>query len=287
MTKHFCLFVVVSGLACGGCAGPRLAMPTTWDNTAIAHELNQRVGAPVSASRKTPVHEREAVVYRIDRRLQLAAVEVCKRTFNNPRECASTLYQRSLVVIPENEDVNAFVGQRYDLTILGGLVSMAGSDDEIASVLAHEYSHALLGHVARSANNSMAGMAIGAAIGTAIGVAVAPKDSPAAGDIVTDIGMAGLNAGVMMGQLAFSQRMELEADHLGLFILQEAGYNLGAASQFFLRMIHAQNSRTRSGDKGFFGIFRTHPTHEHRIQRLIATEKMIQQGARRPFWKKK
>lgn len=37
---------------------------------------------------------------------------------------------------------------------------MAGSDDEIASVLAHEYSHALLGHVARSANNSMAGMAM-------------------------------------------------------------------------------------------------------------------------------
>lgn len=109
-----------------------------------------------------------------------------------------------------------------------------------------------------------------------------PDDPQAKGDVVTDIGMAGLNTGHYMGQLAFSKRMENEADHLGLFILADAGCNTRAASDFFVRMIHRQRQRTNSGQKGFFGIFRTHPTHENRILRLVATEKLIKNGARRP-----
>ena len=80
--------------------------------------------------------------------------------------------------------------------------------------------------------------------------------------------------------------MELEADHLGLFILHDAGYNMEIASQVSVRMSRLQHARTQSGDKGVFGVFRTHPTTGKRIEQLMATDWMIRQGARKPMWKK-
>lgn len=240
-----------------------------------------RISHPyIPPSRNTPINERLALTQRIDGKVLPAAMRVCQRTFRNPENCISTLVKRTLTVVAKDDDVNASVGGKYDLTVLGGLVAQAGTDGEIASVLSHEYAHALMGHVAKSKKNAWGGLLLGTV--AVIGLGAATGDP----SILVDLGSAATNIGVQMGALAYSKKMELEADHLGMFILHDAEYDVREASTFFLRMQRAQQHRSTNGDKRIFGIFNTHPPHKKRVEQLVATERLIDAGARRPIWKK-
>lgn len=259
-----------------GCASTRLARaPVT---PAVQVAVAQRLRQSPPPARHTPASEMLSVVTDVDKRVWKAAVSVCERTFSNPQDCSAIMLQRTLTVMHEEPDINAYVGSGYDLTILGGLVAAAGSDDEIAMVLAHEYAHALLGHVASSNANSGLGALVGLAAGIALATTVA-SDAENATDIIT----GGAQVGTRYGDLAFSEGMELEADHLGMFILHEAGYDISRSSDFFLRMISIQRDRERSGQEGVLGFLRTHPSDADRIHNLLATENMIKLGARRPL----
>ena len=273
--------LLVATLISVGCATTRLARPEIADTTHMT--VMGRWSQSLPPSLNTPVSERRKVVLDIDRSVNAAAVRVCQRTFSNPEDCPGLLAKRTLVVLPENNGINAFVGGNFDLTVLGGLVAVAGTDAEIASVLAHEYSHALLGHVAKSQTNS----ALGTLAGLATGVAVASATGTTDPQIATDIITGGTDAGSLFGSLYFSKSMELEADHLGMFILHEAGYDIKQSSNFFRRLIRLQSQREASGQKGMLGFLSTHPTDEMRILNLVATEEMIQQGTQQPNWKPK
>lgn len=281
MLRRRFLCLLSLALAASGCAKAKLQMPDVSDR-AIQLTASRRVMTPglLPPSRLTPIHERLAVVDRVDRNVRNGAVEVCRRTFSNPETCANLVSQRTLSVAIQDERINAHVGDRYNITILGGLVAVAGSDDEIAAVLAHEYSHAFLGHVAKSNQNTVGGMLIGAAIGATVGVATGDPD------VLVNLGNAGMELGGQFGHVSYSKDMEFEADHLGIFILHAAGYDVKAASAVMARFTQVQHQRTQSGEKGLIGIFRTHPPNQARIQQMVALEKLIEQGANRPVWKK-
>ena len=226
--------VVVVLLSLTGCAGTRVSLPQP--SPATQTELVRLFSAPVNRSRGIQPSSRLNVVTEVDRRVLLAAERVCQRTFSNPQDCPRLLNNRRLTVLADDEGINASVGQNFDLTVLGGLVRVSGSDDEIALVLAHEYSHALFGHVAASRNNSMWGELIAGLAGLAVIASTA--------DTITEsqiemIAIAGTALGAAMGQTVFSKDMELEADHLALFILDDAGYEMTKGMQF-------SNERTRS-----------------------------------------
>jgi len=274
------LCVLLLALTAIGCAKARLQMPDVTDGATKLTAL-RRVMTPgkLPPSRRTPVHERFAVVNRIDRKVRKGAIEVCQRTFNHPHICAETVSSRTLAVAAEDERINAYVGNRYNITVLGGLVAVAGSDDEIAAVLAHEYSHAFMGHVAKSNRNTVGGMLLGAAIGATVGAATGDPE------VFVNLGKAGVDLGGQFGQVAYSKDMEYEADHLGMFILHAAGYDIKAASAVMARLEQVQQQRTLSGDKGVIGIFQTHPRSHARIQQMVSLEKLIEQGADRPVWK--
>ncbi len=263
----------ISGL--GGCATPRLAPPTVASWTFSA--ARERMQSPIPTSRWTGASDQIALINRIDRRIMPATIRVCQRTFNNPEACPGLLRRRTLEVRVNDAGINAFVGTNYNLLLLGGLISHAGSDDEIAAVLAHEYSHALLAHPGKSERNRLGGMLIGAAIGAAIG---AKTDNPEWVNL-------GVRVGFETGNLMFSRSMELEADHLGMFILHEAGYDLRRATDFHVRMMHYAARGATVGVKGLLGFIATHPPPERRIDNMIATQQLIEAGARRPAWKKK
>ena len=125
--------------------------------------------------------------------------------------------------------------------------------------------------------NRLAGVLIGAVLGAAVG---AKTDNPSWVDL-------GVRAGFEAGSLAFSRSMELEADHLGVFILHEAGYDMKAATDFHVRLRNYVASGVSTGVNGFLGFMSTHPPPERRIDKLIATEAQIQAGARSPSWMKK
>ena len=262
-----------------GCATPKLARPFVSYETRA--EVARRWNEALVPSRLTPVSERGMVVYNIDMRINSAAVKVCQRTFSNPQDCPSLLGKRTLNVISEDNDANAFVGGKFDITVLGGLVSMAGNDDEIAFALAHEYSHALMGHVAKREANSGLGILAGLAAG--IAVAAATGSDFATG---TDITMSSMGIGEQIGSLSFSKDMELEADYLGMFILDEAGYEMRGGVDFIQRLSGLQRQREANGQKGVLGFIKTHPSDTKRVENLIATERVVSAGKKRPSWKK-
>ena len=153
MRTYLCLLLC---LLVSGCAGVKMNLPDPDHNT--RSQLAERFNSSIEQSRNIPPHDRLEVVNRVDRKVVSAAVRVCQRTFNNPENCAQSLYQRKLTVYHKSEGVNAFVGRNYDLYVLGGLVSISGSDDELAFVLAHEYTHALMGHVQKGMRNQALGV---------------------------------------------------------------------------------------------------------------------------------
>ena len=275
-----CCAVVVVLLSLTGCAGTRVSLPQP--SPATQTELVRLFSAPVNRSRGIQPSSRLNVVTEVDRRVLLAAERVCQRIFSNPQDCPRLLNNRRLTVLADDEGINASVGQNFDLTVLGGLVRVSGSDDEIALVLAHEYSHALFGHVAASRNNSMWGELIAGLAGLAVIASTA--------DTITEsqiemIAIAGTALGAAMGQTVFSKDMELEADHLALFILDDAGYEMTKGMQFFQRTYQIQGQMNVAGRGQVVGFFATHPSDEERLLQLMATHNMIERGATRPLWK--
>ena len=267
------LFLIVIVLVNVGCAGTRILTPQIGPHIHTASLV--RMGQSIPNSRLTPENERTAVVNRIDKRVNEAAIRVCQRSFNNPGSCPGIFQKRTLVVKFDDGRINASVGEKYDLTVLGGLVAYAGSDDEIAAVLAHEYSHAVLGHPGKSAANAGLGMLAGIAAGTYVGV---KTENPDFVDLGAQIGYG-------VGTLVFSKSMELTADHFGMFILHEAEYDIRAAAQFHIRMMKLEAEGATSDEKGLLGFLHTHPSPERRIQKLMATEEMIFSGDRTPSWR--
>jgi len=268
--------VLTLAVLLGGCAGTRMMTPQTapW----VHAEARQRMHQPIPDPRNITLgSDQLAVVERIDNRVLPAAIQVCRKSFrDSDEECERLLRGRTLDVRSDDNSINAFVGYNYDVTLLGGLISAAGSDDEIAAVLAHEYSHALLRHPQKAVANRLGGMLIGAAVGAAVG---AKKDD-------SRYVRLGAEAGVTVGSLVFSRSMELAADHFGLFIMHEAGYDVRAAAQFHIRMARLASSGSSTNPGGFLGFLSTHPPPERRVDKLIAAEEMISSGARRPIWKK-
>ena len=185
-----------------GCAGTRVSLPQPDSATHTA--LARLFSSDVEQSRGVPQRDRHTVVDRIDRRIRPAAVRVCEITFSNPQSCAVLLSGRSLIVLSEIDDINASVGDRFNLTVLGGLVREAGSDDEIALVLAHEYSHALFGHVTASRNNSLWGEVVAGLAGLAV---IASNADTITDAQIETVAMGSTAVGAAMGETAFSKGM--------------------------------------------------------------------------------
>ncbi len=166
---------------------------------------------------------------------------------------AST-YPWNIYVLNGDDVVNAAATRGNYVFVWTGLLKLATTDDQLATVLGHEIGHVLAHHTqptpAEEANSMIAGVAGQAAYST-----------------------IGGTAGAMGGQLASllaqallvnpgSQRMELEADHIGLFMLAKAGYNPDEAIVFWKKM------QFQTGDSGSLAFLSTHPPSSERIQEL-------------------
>ena len=267
-------------VACAGGAKIALPLPDSDSRAEVSHLF----GTPLVPARVIPRSGMVAVMNRIDQRIQPAAAEVCRRTFNNPQDCPF-LSRRTITVYPNSLEINAFIDENLNVGVLGGLVSRTGCDDEIALVLAHEYAHALFGHVAKTSENSMWGELIAAMAGVGVMGAVAKSGGTLTDWQIDDLAYDGVALGGDNGGTVFSKGMELEDDHLAMFILTEAGYDLNQGMKFFQRAYTIQLRQNAAGHGHVLGFFRTHRSDEERLLNLLSTKKMIEQGARRPIWK--
>lgn len=151
--------------------------------------------------------------------------------------------------------INAFAGPNGVIGIHTGLILAAESEDELASVIAHEVAHVTQQHLSRrfeyQTNTSMATFAAFLAA-----ILVGSQD-PSAG-MATLLGATGLS---IQQQLKHSRIHEHEADHQGIKLLYSAGYDPNAMGSFFGKLARQyQNQDIRPPE-----ILMTHPVTETRL----------------------
>ncbi len=165
--------------------------------------------------------------------------------------------RRIEVVIIDNPIINAFAVPGGVIGIHTGLLLYAQTEDELATVLAHEIAHLSQRHFSRGVEEQkknmplmLAGMLAGAILMATTG---------------SDAGLAAISttqAVALDARLSFSRSNEQEADRIGMQTMVNAGMDPHAAPAMFERML--QSSRY-SGSKHMPEFMRTHPLSENRI----------------------
>jgi predicted Zn-dependent protease len=163
--------------------------------------------------------------------------------------------QRMHFFVLTNNRINAGTGPDGYIGIYTGLITIVRSEGELASVLAHEIAHVKQKHIARALERSNA-MKIPSAVLTAAAIAVATK-APTVGTGALAASMTGLQASA----LNFSRENEFEADHIGLQILSNAGFNPHAMSAMFENL--KQIARLYPTDVPEY--LQTHPSDNSRL----------------------
>jgi predicted Zn-dependent protease len=159
-------------------------------------------------------------------------------------------WEWSVEIIDDPKAVNAWCMAGGRMAVYTGLIQKIDpTDDELAQVMGHEISHALLNHTAERMSMAMA-TSLGA---VAVGVA---SDSGAAGAGAAALGQLGL-------LLPNSRASEAEADRVGMEIAAKAGYDPRAAATLWQKM-------EKVGGKGPPQFLSTHPSPANRQQTLAA-----------------
>ncbi|MFV8818322.1 M48 family metalloprotease [Haliea sp. E17] len=170
----------------------------------------------------------------------------------------SQLQDRRLeLVIVDNPTINAFAVPGGVIGVHNGLLLYAQSEDELATVLAHELAHLSQRHFSRGVEYQQNQMPINLAALLAGLVVMATAGGEA--------GMAAINASQALAQnnaLRFSRQNEQEADRIGMQTLVDAGMDPYAAPAMFERML--QSSRYTSAER-IPEFLRSHPLSENRV----------------------
>lgn len=154
-----------------------------------------------------------------------------------------------------DNSVNAFALPGGFVGVHSGLLLVAQSESELASVLSHEIAHVTQHHIARViAGQQKAGLASMAALAVAILAARSNSD-------ISQAAIVGAQAGMIQSQLNFTREHEREADRIGLQILDKSGFDVHAMPVFFERLQKA----TRVYESNAPSYLRTHPVTYERI----------------------
>ncbi len=165
-----------------------------------------------------------------------------------------------------SSELNAFCMPGGKIAFYYGILTkLQLDDDEVAAVMGHEISHALLEHARERVGKTTAtklGLELGAAI--------------------LGLGNAGRTIGDLGGQLLtlkFSRDDESQADALGLILAAKAGYNPRAGVTLWQKMLAANKGAPPQW-------LSTHPSGESRIRdieaRLPTVEPIYQAAAKPP-----
>lgn len=162
------------------------------------------------------------------------------------------------VKLIEDKDLNAFTLPNGQVYVYRGLVEFAGSDDEIAAVLAHEIGHNAMMH-------SMRGQAKARKLNwVSLAAMAAMLSGGRSGGDIAQFSQY-LLIGIMNG---YGEEYEKEADRAAIADLSKTSYNPSALVTFMQRLNQEEKRRP---DIGELGIFRTHPPSETRAAAAMTT----------------
>lgn len=200
----------------------------------VGRKIARRVEEELSIAPDAPSQER---VRAIGERL----VEVCDRK--------ELVYTFNVV---QDEEVNAFSLPGGYVFVHDGLIKKAGSDDELAAVIAHEVAHIAARHAVKRYEGQLGAQLAQLA-------AIASREGRAA---------QGVGLAVRAAQLAYARQEELEADRLGVKYLKAAGFDPAAILTFLGKLHELDRGRSRYIPRGVVkpGYAMTHPYIPERIR---------------------
>lgn len=171
--------------------------------------------------------------------------------------------ERFQVTVLNSPVVNAFAIPGGFVYVTRGLVALANSEAELASVIGHEIAHVTLRHGQGRQNRAIGATLLGAVLGIAVG-----------SDLVNQI----FNIGASGFLADYSRDQENEADSAGLTMLTGAGYDPYAAPSFLASLgaqsgLHAQLQGARY-DPNRVDWLASHPATGQRVR---ATREQAQQ----------
>lgn len=157
--------------------------------------------------------------------------------------------------VVQDPNINAFAGPGGYIGVNSGLILMAQSESELASVLAHETAHVTQHHLLRTfAKESRTSLPTMAAL---IAALILGGHNPQ----VAEAAIASTVAGSQQLQINFTRENELEADRVGMQILVSAGYDPRNMAEFFEKL----QTATRFYDSGLPKLLLDHPVTTERI----------------------
>jgi len=163
-------------------------------------------------------------------------------------------FEWEVTVIKDDKTMNAFALPGGKIAVYTGIFPVAKNEAGLAAILGHEVTHALARHGAeRMSQGLLAQLGLEAA-----SIALGSGTNPAVGQATMAALGLGMNVGVL---LPFSRAHESEADHIGLLLAAQAGYDPVEAIHVWERM-----ERLAKGQPPEF--LSTHPGHGTRIKQL-------------------
>ena len=162
-------------------------------------------------------------------------------------------YRWQFAVIDDPKQQNAFALPGGKVAVYTGLFPVAETANGLAVVLGHEIAHVLARHGAERMSQAMAAQAGGTFLGAILG------SGPGTNALLAAYGL-GAQVGVL---LPYSRTQESEADHIGLLLMAQAGYDPHGALAFWQRM-------ERAGGANPPEFLSTHPSHGMREQQIQA-----------------
>jgi beta-barrel assembly-enhancing protease len=133
--------------------------------------------------------------------------------------------------------INAFALPGGFVAVHTGLILLAQTESELASVLGHEITHVTQHHIARSVGAQRDAMLLMIAA-LAAAVLASQSHSSSSGDM-TQAAMAGAQGLAIQSQINFTRQNEEEADRLGFERTYAAGFDPTAMATFFGRLQRA------------------------------------------------
>jgi beta-barrel assembly-enhancing protease len=163
---------------------------------------------------------------------------------------SQTPHEPRFFYVLKKDEVNAFAIPGGHMYIQTGLIEAAETEAELAAVIAHELAHAEKRHPTQQLSRQM---------GTQFLFSIIMGENPSRTQEVVSTIMT------TSGISAYSRSAEFEADRIGTWLLNRAGYDPSAMSSFFKKLVDMEKQQSSGGMRN---LFASHPPTTERIDRV-------------------
>jgi predicted Zn-dependent protease len=151
---------------------------------------------------------------------------------------------------------NAFAGPAGHIFVHSGLFGAMEREEELAGILAHEIAHVECRHISQKVERSTT-IGLATLAGVAAGLLLGVGGAASAASALT----MGSVAAAQAVSLAYSREDEMQADQIGLGLIERSGYSAAG----LVTLLHRFRDRQWVGSSEIPTYLKTHPASEDRI----------------------